>query len=122
MKIKIPGSIASCHVHRLSRKETVLGEHVDILAELRQSAPAAHGSEVEQRQNQRGWEAAKAEPGPPFAVHRLQVGEACSACQRAAPHQTVTQDGPLEKLTGDRKLHYDITPMQVLIHTNAVKA
>lgn len=97
--VTVPGSIASCNVHRLSGEEAVFDEDVDILAELRQPAAVAQRSQVEQRHHQRRREALQILLCPPLALHRLQVGEACSPRQSTAPHQTVTQDGPLEELT-----------------------
>lgn len=37
----VPGSVASCDVHRLSGEESVFDEGVDVLTELRQSAALA---------------------------------------------------------------------------------
>lgn len=107
----VPGSVVSRDVHRLSREEAVFNEDVNVLAELRQPAAAAGSGQVKQRQHQGCREALQTLPGPPLALHRLQVGEARPSRQSAAPHQTVTQDGPLEELTADRKSapHHELT-------------
>lgn len=97
--VSIPGSVTSSNVHRLSGEEAVFDEDVDILAELCQPAAVAQCGQVEQRHHQRWREALQTLLRPPLALHRLQVGEARSPRQSAAPHETVTQDGPLKELT-----------------------
>lgn len=98
----VPGSVPSCDFHGLSGEEAVLDEQVDVLAEVRQSAAVAYSGEVEQRRHQGGREALQALPGPALTLHGLQIGEASSTSQSAAPHQTVAQDGPLEEVAEER--------------------
>lgn len=103
----LPVSVTSCQLYGLSGEEAVLDEHVDVLTEVRQSAAAAYSREVEQRHQQRGREALQTLPGAPFAIHGLQIGEAGSTREGAAPHQAVAQDGPLEELTAERTSNSD---------------
>lgn len=102
LRPSIPGSVSSCDLYGLSREEAVLDEQVDVLTEVRQPAAMADRSKVEQRHHQGGREALQALSGPPFTLQCLQVGEASSASQSTAPHQTVAQDGPLEELAEER--------------------
>lgn len=107
MPRSLPVSVTPREFYGLSGEEPVLDERVDILAEVRQSAAAAHSRKVEQRHQQRGREALQTLSGAPLAVHGLQIGEASSTRQGTAPHQAVAQDGPLEELTAERTSHND---------------
>lgn len=95
----LPSSVASAHIHYLSWEETIFDEAVDVLTELRQPAVAAQSSQVEHWHHQGLREALQALLRSLLALHGLQVGEAGSARQSTAPHQTVAKDGPLKKLT-----------------------
>lgn len=54
---------------------------------------------MEQRRHQTLRETLETLLRPPLALHRLQVRQARSTRQSTAPHQTVTEDGPLKELT-----------------------
>lgn len=109
----VPRSVTSTHIHHLPRKEPVFDKIIDILAELCQPTALAQGSKVEQGHHQGLGEAPKTLPRPPFTLHRLKVSEACSPCQSTAPHQAVTQNGPLKELTVEEEENYN----QIFMHT-----
>lgn len=102
----VPCPIASADVYRLAREEALFGVGVDVLAEFAQAAAEAERRQVQQRPHQGGRKVPEALLGPPFALDRLQIGEARSARQGAAPHQAVAKDGPLEKFTEGKMIRF----------------
>lgn len=63
---------------------------------------------MEQRHHQRLREALQTLPCPPLTLHRLKISESRSARQSTAPHQAVTQNGPLKELTEEEEGHDQI--------------
>lgn len=63
---------------------------------------------MEQRHHQRLREALQTLPRPPLTLHRLKISESRSPRQSTAPHQAVTQNGPLKELAEEEEGHDQI--------------
>lgn len=94
-----PGARAIDNIHDLSGKEAVFDICVHIITYLMQAWAVRKCCQVQEGDDQGIGKVLKIESGFPLAVQSLLVGQASLPRHRTAPHQAVTQNGPLKEFT-----------------------